>query len=900
MSSGPSARTPSPGDPRPVLSSRPRLLSSAGVFAFVVIGLFLVQGLAAQGSPRPTVVPISPAGPSAHPAPAVRSLSSVSLDVKSVPSWPNYGTPTPTNWNISPTLGVHSVAVSQSVTLWANFTPPSCSSSSYCYYENLTFLSWTGSGLGSVNSNQTTITVKMAANITETANFLADGQCSGYAPIICVNLTGYGLTFAQKGLPSGVTWEVTLDGRVTGTSSGSTMGFSVSDAPVTYTVWSVPSKGGKLWVPTEDASSPVQVPATSQVDVSFTLESPALATFDLNVSEAGLPNGSRWSVNVGGVGYSVGPTGADIPVAGGGNLPLNGSFVYTNSGSGYYATNVSYLRYVVNSTGIKTQVVPASVPVNGSLALTVHYLPMYRLTTSGNAGGSVSPSSHWVMAGGLVNLTAVPAPGHYFLTWSGSGTGATAGPQDLLASTSIRLGGPVTEVAEFLAIPARTWNVTVVAGNLPNGTAFGVTFGGNSYDGFDSIVIPRVSSGSYSVSCPDLYLNASESTRFTVSHVSSSFPSGVGGFSVLSNGTIWVNYSTEYTLTVSATPNGVTSPSAGVTWEPAGSVVPLTASASFHYRFVAWNGSGAGAFVGTVPTGSATMNGPVTESAQFVWRVFPVPAAFWLQVSELGLPTGTPWEVTAGTTGASASGSVLTLNGLNGSYVLTVPPSYIAAGTRYLPTGGGTISVNVSANASISINFTQEFLLTVLVAQGGTTSAVTSWEPAGTQLQLVATPQSGWHFESWNGSGTGSYTGTQSTTSITVTGPMTESVSFAPVYAAPQSSASNSGAPVAIGLLVVGLLVGLVAAVSLARRGRRPPADSSGEPTAEDDGPAPDPEYDPGLEGSPAEEGGSEPIPEYSEEPAPQYASDTDESFDPDVYRLPPMQPAPYDEGPPD
>ncbi len=843
---------------------------------------------------EPTVTPASPGTLTANTAVAAKYSEFALLDVRSVPTWPYSYYTQSADWNVSPTLGPHWVPVNSTQQLWANYTPVSCATG--CYYANLSFQSWTGSGVGSQSTNHTSITLKMRSGVTETANFLYIGHCNGYVTFACVNLTGYSLGFLERGLPTGTTWSVTVDGKSTGSSAGSAIGFSVAVAPVTYTVWSVPAKGGKLWVPTEDASSPVQVPSTSRVDVTYTLESPALATFDLNLTEAGLPNGTTWSAQVGGTGYSVGPQGLDLLLPGGSTVPVNGSFVYTTGGVGYYATNVTFNRFVENTTGAKTVNVPANVPVNGSLTAVVHYAPMYWLTVTGTPGGRVTPSSHWVVAGAPVNLTAVAGAGYYFLTWSGTGQGASSGSQNLLPNITIHVGGPITEAAEFLQVPPVTWNVTVVAGGLPNGTSFGVTFGGTSYAGFGSLVIPRLLTGDYPVSWPDVYLNATETTRFAASSVDSTLAPLPSGFRVASNGTIWVNYSTQYSLTITSTPNGVTTPSPGVYWEPAGATVGLSAAPSHHYRFVGWNGTGAGHFAGASPTGTVTMSGPVTEAAQFVWRVFPPPAVYWVKFNESGLPAGTPWEVSAGSTGASGSGTSLTVSGLNGSYPLVVPPVYVGSGTRFVlePDLGGAF--NVTANGSVDLVFTEEFLVTVVVGQGGTTSVATGWEAAGTPITLGATAQSGWRFESWNGTGTASYSGTSASTSLTLTGPITESASFAPIYAAPHASASTAGQPLALGLLAVGLLIGLAVAVLVARRGRPSVAsDASESPGA--DGPSATDEYQPE---EPASETQGEPAPEYSPEPSPGYSPEGEEPPGPEAYQLPPSyEPAPYDEGPP-
>jgi hypothetical protein len=53
-----------------------------------------------------------------------------------------------------------------------------------------------------------------------------------------------------------------------------------------------------------------------------------------------------------------------------------------------------------------------------------------------------------------------------------------------------------------------------------------------------------------------------------------------------------------------------------------------------------------------------------------------------------------------------------------------------------------------------------------------------SWTDAGLTLNLNASANQGWQFESWSGSGASAYTGTSPTTDVTVTGPLTENATF--------------------------------------------------------------------------------------------------------------------------
>jgi N-acetylneuraminic acid mutarotase len=70
----------------------------------------------------------------------------------------------------------------------------------------------------------------------------------------------------------------------------------------------------------------------------------------------------------------------------------------------------------------------------------------YYLTMNAGAGGKVSPGSSWRSSGTTVSITATPATGHTFSSWTGSGTGSYSGTNN---PASITMSGPITETAAF-------------------------------------------------------------------------------------------------------------------------------------------------------------------------------------------------------------------------------------------------------------------------------------------------------------------------------------------------------------------------------------------------------------------------------------------------------------------
>jgi hypothetical protein len=61
---------------------------------------------------------------------------------------------------------------------------------------------------------------------------------------------------------------------------------------------------------------------------------------------------------------------------------------------------------------------------------------------------------------------------------------------------------------------------------------------------------------------------------------------------------------------------------------------------------------------------------------------------------------------------------------------------------------------------------------------GGTVTPASGWQNAGKNVSIRARPNRGFHFVDWTGSGTGSYSGTNNPASITMGGPITETVTF--------------------------------------------------------------------------------------------------------------------------
>jgi hypothetical protein len=731
---------------------------------------------------------------------------------------------------------------------------------------NVSFVSWTGTGNASVSSNQSSISLTMNGPANETLNIVAVGSCNGFAYWSGTYRYWYmncqqdqaQLNIIEHGLPNTVEWGATLTNTTGSLTYMNSAPGSLSVGPlplgVTYSVsaWTIPSTPtGTFWVPTIVTGSTIITGFSGSTIVNYASRSSlAGLSFNVTLNESGLPAGSNWYYTVAnpslGLNQTLGAHGntsfEQLWSAATGSYTVGGLSVYNANSTSYYVSEVIVTVHTINvSTMVSSG--SATFSLTGDANITVVYAPEYWLEVSATTGGSATPQSQWVPAGARVTLTATADTGNYFVGWTGTGPGATGSSQRHATTVTIRPLGPVTELAVFAATPPPTYTATVESSGLPATQSFTVLLGGLAYSGVGSFTVTNLSAGGYTLSVPVVYDNVTVGTRY-VPGTPTVTPWTLAGSDYLinSNGTIQVNYATEYLLSLNATAGGRVSPWVGSAWESASSTLTITAVPSPGYHFGSWAGTGAGSVNSTQITLTVSVLGAMSETAQFVKNP-PAPAAVYaLTVTETGLPSGTSWNATlssgGGTFGTSAS---LVLGGLNGSYTLTVPTVTMGPGVRYVPTGTGNYTVPVTANTSYPVTFTEQYLVVVSSAGSGTltvgttgvTGVYSAWVTAGTTVSLSASANASWQFANWTGSGSGAYTGSSASTSFVVNGPVSEVAAFGPQAKSTVSSSnsSTSGLPLALGLLVGLLLAGLAVGALLAmRRKRSPPPSDMWEP----------------------------------------------------------------------
>ncbi|MDG7044457.1 MAG: YncE family protein [Nitrososphaerota archaeon] len=194
--------------------------------------------------------------------------------------------------------------------------------------------------------------------------------------------------------------------------------------------------------------------------MDFTFISPIAAgggTRFVWTSTAGISDERSGSVTISSPGSLTGKYGIQYSVTFQ-SYPANGSFVYTDFGSGLTPFTIwepsgSVVTYIFNSSfsggqGIRyigPDPLNGSLTVTGQSTITANYsTTQYYLTTYVNGStsdGSVSPSSGWYDAGSSVIVRATGGTGHCFWGWT---TGSMDNP------TTVIMSGPESLGANFL------------------------------------------------------------------------------------------------------------------------------------------------------------------------------------------------------------------------------------------------------------------------------------------------------------------------------------------------------------------------------------------------------------------------------------------------------------------
>jgi hypothetical protein len=156
--------------------------------------------------------------------------------------------------------------------------------------------------------------------------------------------------------------------------------------------------------------------------------------------------------------------------------------------------------------------------------------------------------------------------------------------------------------------------------------------------------------------------------------------------------TIVFSYQHQYYLTMKADSpaGGTVTPSSG--WQNAGASVPIQAYPNSGYVFTRWTGSGTGSYSGTTNPDTVTMNGPITEAAQFqiqlaITQIIPTNGADLTGSTTVRFTV----QVTSEVDGKPVQGATVTIyvNGTKACTGSTNSTGYYTCNT-YKPTKSGT------------------------------------------------------------------------------------------------------------------------------------------------------------------------------------------------------------------
>lgn len=188
------------------------------------------------------------------------------------------------------------------------------------------------------------------------------------------------------------------------------------------------------------------------------------------------------------------------------------------------------------------------------------------------------------------------------MAFSGA-TGSLTMSNSLENSVNNNSGGRFT----FIFVTNNAMNVTVQA-NLP-GLSFSVD--GTNYTSAQNFTWTPGSDHTIATTSP-------QSGDAGVQYIWNSW-NDAGAISHTISPTVSTNYTanftTQYYLTMNSSVGGTVNP--GSLWTNSGTVMNISATASNGYSFTSWTGSGSGAYSGNNNPASVTMNGPITQTANF-------------------------------------------------------------------------------------------------------------------------------------------------------------------------------------------------------------------------------------------------------------------------------------------
>ena len=598
--------------------------------------------------------------------------------------------------------------------------------------------------------------------------------------------------FVEGNLSAGTSWGVTLDGYAT---RANTTTINVSNVPlhlgVLIGILPQPAAYLTIEVPKLSQSAYLELSGPTVVYVNYSIS----YGFQFSIQPQHLPY-TDLTTSFGGTYYDVYsnggivgafpslpwyfPKGATLQFGSYGTPPIT---YWNGTGAGSYTGTGSQLNLTaigpVNETGWA-----------GSYGVYVETFKALGLPSTSTYSFDFNGATHSTAATSWTNVSGV-GTGGYTVTGI-TATSSTVGWQYFgsVVGGSNTIVVPAQPVASlqfaYVNTASSVGTVTFHATGFGTGTVWSVEFNGTFYSASTPWLNVSTRPGTYPWA-----VGSAVAANASVGYA----PVGVGGtVSVTTGSTVNISYTAAYRVAVLAGLGGVVS-GAGNHWLASGTHVNYTAVASNGYTFGGWTGSGTGSYTGTAVNASVTVGGAITETASF----YPLPSArFNLTFHQAGIPSGAWWTVYLNGVGYSSNTTVLTVSnllscaaGLPGQYHLSIPYAYDNAtgATRYsavnppaqLCTNGGLVQLLTFApQYEVSVASTPGG--TAFLANGNARSNVSLWATPMDNVLLSAVPNgNAYNFGGWNGTGSGSYTGSAPSTALSAGGPITEFATFVPV-----------------------------------------------------------------------------------------------------------------------
>jgi thermopsin len=514
------------------------------------------------------------------------------------------------------------------------------------------------------------------------------GSATGYSAALVYAQVSYSAVISEAGLPSGLTWQVTVGGTVRSlTTDGGTDALTWAGLPNGTYSYSVSGNPGWHESALPYAGTLVVSGGSSVVTGSGTGFSVALVyvavTYTVTISVSGLPSGLSWQATVQGTLKSLTTDGGTDSLVWTGLA--NGTYAYSVTGTpGWHESNLPYVGALtvnggtnsIGGSGVGFSSTLAYTRVTYTVSLSEVGLPSglsWQVTVGGvvkslTTDGSTDTLSWTGLPNGTYTYSVTGTPGWHEAVLPYSGTLLVVGGTN-------SIGGSGLGYSATLAYVRVTYSVTFSESGLPSGLGWQATVGG--------VVKSLTTDG------------GTDSLSWT------GLPNGTYAYSVTGNpgwhqgtlpyaGNLVVNGASvkEPTLTYSRASYSVTffevGLSSGLTWKVTVNGVVKSLKTNGSLDWLTWTGLANGTYSYSIAdnpgwhelplayNGKVVVNGASVLEILVYYRV-----AYSVTFSESGLPAGLTWTVSVGGVAKSlktdGKTDSLTWAGLvNGTYAYTI------------------------------------------------------------------------------------------------------------------------------------------------------------------------------------------------------------------------------------